>query len=295
MRGVASACGSATVVNAIATGKGAAFAVELKVRAEVELTTRAGEIRGEILDEPSESPRLIEICAERVLEHLGLERKYGAVIRTTSEVPIAVGLSSSSAAANAAVLATFAAAGRRPKPKVALNLGVDAALEAGVTITGAFDDAAASLLGGGVITDNYKRRVLKRFQLDPRLRVLVYVPPGKLHTAEVDRAMVKPLAKLVDLAHELALSGDVMRALTLNGLLYSCALGHDGSIALEALRAGALAAGLTGTGPAVVAIAKPGDVDKIKEAWRGKPGRIIVTKPSREGARVEVGSWARRG
>ena len=288
MRAVASACGSATVVNAIATGKGAAFAVDLRVRAEVELTAQAGRIRGQILDEPSEDPRLIEICARKVLEHLGLERTLGAVVRTSSEVPIAVGLSSSSAAANATVLATFAAAGRRPKPKTAINLGVDAALEAGVTITGAFDDAAASFLGGGVVTDNYGRRVLRRFELDPRLRVIIHVPPAKLHTADVDRSRVEPLAKLVELAHRLAMSGDVMRALTLNGLLYSCALGHDHGTALEALRAGALAAGLTGTGPAVVAIAKPSDAERVMEAWRGRPGKVIVTKPSSEGARIEV-------
>ncbi|MFH1821011.1 MAG: hypothetical protein ABH852_01000 [Methanobacteriota archaeon] len=36
--GVASACASATVVNAIAAGKGAAFGVDLRVRARVELT-----------------------------------------------------------------------------------------------------------------------------------------------------------------------------------------------------------------------------------------------------------------
>ncbi|MCS7131998.1 MAG: shikimate kinase [Hadesarchaea archaeon] len=294
MRGVASACGSATVVNAIATGKGAAFAIELRVRAEVELTAEAGEVKGQIVDEPSEDPRLIEICAEKVLEHLGLEHKYGAVVRTTSEVPIAVGLSSSSAAANAAVLATFAAAGRRPKPRIALDLGVDAALEAGVTITGAFDDAAASYLGGGVVTDNLKRRVLRRFRVDPRLRVLVHVPPYKLHTARVDPARVKPLAGLVEVAHGLALRGNVFEALTLNGLLYSWALGHEQEVALEALRAGALAAGLTGTGPAVVAVVRPGNVERVREAWRGRTGRIIITKPSQEGARVEVGAWARR-
>ncbi|MDI6820195.1 MAG: shikimate kinase [Candidatus Hodarchaeaceae archaeon] len=290
MRGIASACGSATVVNAIATGKGAAFAVDLRVRAEVELTDRAGEIVGRIADEPSESPRLIEVCARRVLEHLGLDRTYGAKISTTSEVPIAVGLSSSSAAANATILATFAALGEKPQPKVAVNLGIDAALEAGVTITGALDDAAASFFGGGVITDNFKRRVLKRFRVDPKLRVLIHVPPAKLHTARVDVERTKLLSKFVEAAHKQALGGDILGALTLNGLLYSCALGHDQDIALDALKMGALAAGLTGTGPAVVAIARPGDVGRVKRIWQKRPGRIVVTRPSIEGARMEVKS-----
>lgn len=287
-RGAASACGSATVVNAIATGKGAAFGVELRVRAICELTKRPGEIVGRVADDPSESARLIEICARKVLEHFGLERTYGARVQTRTEVPIAVGLSSSSAAANAAVLATFAALGKKPKPKLVLNLGIDAAFEASVTITGAFDDAAASLFGSGVVTDNTKRRLLRRFKLDPKLAVLIYVPPMKFHTSQIDIAKVKPLRRSVEVAHDQALRGNVFGALTLNGLLYSGALGYDQMIALDALAAGALAAGLTGTGPAVVAIAKPARVKDIKKAWRGKPGVIIATKPATRGARIEV-------
>jgi len=288
VRGVASACGSATVVNAIATGKGAAFGIELRVRAEVELTDQPGAIVGHIADDPAENPKLIEICVRKTLEKLKLDRTYGAKVTTNSEVPIAAGLSSSSAAANAAVLATFAALGKKPLDKTVLDLGIDAAFEAGVTITGAFDDAAASFFGCGVVTDNTKRRVIKRFKVSPNLKVLIYVPPSKFYTSKTHVREIKLIAKFVDAAHKRALAGDIYGALTLNGLLYSRALGHDAMVAFDALSAGALAAGLTGTGPAVVAIAKPKNTAAIKRAWRGRPGRIIVTKPATKGARIEV-------
>jgi shikimate kinase len=100
-------------------------------------------------------------------------------------------------------------------------------------------------------------------------------------------AKIKPLRRGVEVAHDQAVRGNVFGALTLNGLLYSGALGYDPTIALDALAAGALAAGLTGTGPAVVAIAKPGRVKDIKRAWRKRPGGIIITKPALEGARIE--------
>ena len=286
-RGAASACGSATVVNAIATGKGAAFGVELRVRAECELTSEPGKIVGRVADEPSESARLIEICARKVLEHFKLERIYGARVETRSEIPVAVGLSSSSAAANAAVLATFAALGKKPEPRVALNLGIDATFEAGVTITGAFDDAAASLYGCGVVTDNRKRRVLRRFKVGPGLKVLIHVPPTKLYTSKVELALVKPIRRAVEIAHSMALRGDIWGALTLNGILYSGALGQDPTPALEAMARGALAAGLTGTGPATVSVAKPDVAEAIRKAWRARPGRIIITRPAVKGARVE--------
>ena len=288
MKGVASACGSATVVNAIASGKGAAFAVDLRVRAEVELTKKPRKIIGRIADDPKESTKLIEICVKKVLKHLKLDKVYGAKVTTRSQVPIAVGLSSSSAAANAAVLATFAAVGKKPRAMDALNLGVDAAMEAGVTITGAFDDASASSLGGGVVTDNFKRKILKRFEVDPKLRVLIHVPPKKLYTGKIDAKKVKKLANFVNVAHKLALSGDVLSALTMNGLIYSRALGHDPVIAIEALDAGAIAAGLTGKGPAVVAIVEPKNLIDVKKVWSKRAGKVIITKPSKVGAKVEA-------
>jgi shikimate kinase len=186
------------------------------------------------------------------------------------------------------VLATFVALGKKPSATTALNLGVDAAMEAGVTITGAFDDASASFLGGGVVTDNFKRKILKRFKVDPKLMVLIYVPQKKLYTSKIDAKKVKKLANFVNVAHKLALSGDVLSALTMNGLIYSRALGHDPTIAIEALDAGAIAAGLTGKGPAVVAIVEPKNLSVVKKNWSKRAGKIIITKPSKVGAKVEA-------
>jgi shikimate kinase len=283
--GVASACASATVVNAIATGKGAAFGLELRVSATVELSRRFRGIRGKV-EGGRESPKLIEACVKRVLRWLGAE-EFGARAQTTSTIPVAVGLSSSSAAANAVVLATCAALSERPRIREILELGVNAAFDAGVTLTGALDDAAASLFGQGVITDNVKRRVLKRFRVPERLRVAILIPPSKLYTTSLSKKNFASIREGVEEAHRLALSGEVWSAMVLNGLLYTHALNQDPSPALEALRAGALGAGLTGTGPATVAI---GDADAVIETlklWRRKPGRVILTTPAKTGGRVE--------
>ena len=48
--------------------------------------------------------------------------------------------------------------------------------------------------------------------------------------------------------------GKIWEALSLNGLIYSSAQGYDTSIAIDALAAGAVAAGLCGKGPAVTAV-----------------------------------------
>jgi len=64
------------------------------------------------------------------------DSKHGAKVATKSQIPIASGLKSSSAAANAAVLATVDALGEKLESLEAIKIGVQAALDAKVTITG---------------------------------------------------------------------------------------------------------------------------------------------------------------
>lgn len=286
MKGFASACGSATIVNAIATGKGAAFALDLRVKAEVELTENSQDIIGDIEGVTGDTS-LIERCVENVLKKDGAIDQYGAKVQTSASLPVAVGLSSSSAAANATVLATASALGKELEDEEAINLGIEAAFETGATITGAYDDAAASYYGGGVVTDNEDRELLKRLDLDPELKVLIHLPPEKFYTADTDVERARLLSELVESAHEEALSGNLYGAQTLNGLLYSSILERSVKPALEALDAGALSAGLSGTGPATVAISEKEKVEEIEKRWGRSASEIIVTKPSEEGAKIE--------
>ncbi|MEM4294847.1 MAG: hypothetical protein QXV86_03670, partial [Candidatus Caldarchaeum sp.] len=53
------------------------------------------------------------------------------------------------------------------------------------------------------------------------------------------------------------------------------ALGLPTDPALEALRAGALAAGLSGTGPAVAAVCTEEHVDLVEESFQRFEGKVI--------------------
>ncbi len=286
MKGIASACGSATIINAIALGRGAAFAIDVRVESTVELEEEKSQIVGEVGD-ASEDPTLIETCVKEVLDFYGVSDKYGGKVRTTTHLPVAVGLSSSSAAANATVLATSIALGEQIEPEEAINLGIEAAFDAGTTITGAYDDASASYYGGGTITDNEERKLLKDFEIDPELNILIFLPYRQSYTVEMDEGKAKIISRQVEVAHEEALSGNIFGAQTLNGLLYSSILGYDSKPALEAIENGALSAGLTGTGPGIVAICEDDKVENIKNVWREYECDIMITNPSEEGARRE--------
>jgi shikimate kinase len=285
-KAVALSHGAATIVNAMALGKGAAFGVDLWTKAEVKLTDEPAIIKGEITSDPAESTALIERTVARVFQHFGIEKRFGAKVKTWSDIPIARGLKSSSAAANAVALAAVAALGETLEDLTVIKLGVEAAFEAKVTVTGAFDDACASYFGGAVVTDNLKRKVVKRFTLPQGLTILFMVPSGKAYTGDSDVAKLKIVKPLVEIAYTEASKGNFWAALTLNGLVYSAALGYDTSIALDALAAGALAAGLCGKGPAVTAVVAHDKVDSVKAVLQCHEGEVLQARLNHEKARV---------
>jgi shikimate kinase len=278
--------GAATIVNAIALGKGAAFGVDLWTKAEVKLTDEPHLITGEITSDPTESTILIERTVSRVFRHFNVEERFGAEVKTWSNIPAARGLKSSSAAANAVALASVAALGETLDDLEVVNLGVDAAFDAKVTVTGAFDDACASYLGGATVTDNLKRKLLKRTVLPEDLTVLFHVPSSKAYSVDSDVDRLRTVKPLVEVAYEEAVKGNFWMALSLNGIVYSSALGYDASVALDALASGALAAGLCGKGPAVTAVVSGGKIDSVRTALQNHEGDILQAHLNHEKAKV---------
>jgi len=286
MKAEAVAHGAATIVNAIALGKGAAFGVDLWTKAEVRLTEEPNVIKGEITSDPAESTVLIERTVSRVFKHFSVEKRFGAKVKTWSNIPVARGLKSSSVAANAVALAAVAALGETLDAMEVVKLGVDAAFDAKVTVTGAFDDACASYFGGVVVTDNLKRKLLKRVALPDDLTVLFHVPSKKAYTADSDVTKLKTVKPLVEIAYNEALKGNFWVALSLNGVIYSSALGYDASVASDALAAGALAAGLCGKGPAVTAVVSSDKIDSVKTALQHHEGEVLQAHLNHEKAKV---------
>ena len=103
--GKATAYGAVTIINAISCGLGATLGIDLKTEATVKLTDNPGKIIGKIYPDIEENTILIQKVIEIGLRHFNLNQKYGAIVETKSNIPIARGLKSSSVAANAITLA----------------------------------------------------------------------------------------------------------------------------------------------------------------------------------------------
>ncbi|MFD1567954.1 shikimate kinase [Halolamina litorea] len=294
MDGHAAAPGAGTVLNALATGRGSAFALDIETSAHVELDG-SGAVSGTIDGQPDADTELIERCVTLAVERWGDDpaaadlpaadpAAVGGTVRTESEVPTAAGLKSSSAAANATVLATADALGLAGivDHEEACRIAVDAAREAGVTVTGAFDDASASMLGGLTVTDNTADELLAREEVD--WAALVWTPPERAYSADADAdrcELVAPMARLVE---TLALDGEYGRAMTVNGLAFSAALGFSADPAVEAMPH-VEGVSLSGTGPSVVAVGEPEGLEAVEERWSERPGETLRTETRPTGGR----------
>lgn len=284
MKKIVRSPGSATIINAIATGFGSAFGIGLDIVCEAETSSDSIKCSNDVGADNS----LMEICIEKVFDHYNIDKdEFGINLKTKSSLPMASGLSSSSASSNAVVKITSSIISEefdlKPLDDLEIiNMAIDASLDAGVTITGSFDDATASYFGGVVVTDNKNRKFIIKEKMD-EYPILIYMPNFYSKSGDSNPDRMKLLAPLVETAFDFAKQKDYFKALNLNGLIYSATLGFDSTIAIDALQAGAIASGLSGTGSSFVAVVDDNSIDSVTDAWSGYEGKVFRTEVDNKG------------
>ena len=287
MKGKVRSPGSATIINAIATGFGSAFGIDLDIECEAKTVSEGIECFNDV----GADTTLMELCVQKVFSHYNIDKTdFGINLKTKSKLPMASGLSSSSASSNAIVKVTSSIVSQEfdlePLSDLeVINMAIDASLDAGVTITGSFDDATASYFGGVVVTDNRNREFIIKEKMEEH-PILVYMPNYYSKSGDSNPERMKVLAPLVETAFEFACEKNYFKALNLNGLIYSATLGFDSSIAIDALESGAIASGLSGTGSSFVAVVSEDSIDDVKSSWEKYEGRIIETEVDNVGCRL---------
>ena len=273
--------GAISIVNAIATGKGSALGISLKVTAEVELQKGHGLrfITGRNGD------RLIKNIIQKTIPKETIESNMIS-IRVDSEIPIRYGLKSSSAVSNAIVLACSQIAMEEDiNDNTILEVAALSSLEAKVSLTGAYDDATACYFGGFTVTDNYSRRLIRKERAPENLYAIIILP------SSTTRGDVRKLRNLSDIfidAFRFAESGQYWKAMKLNGVLASAALSSSYAPAMAAMEHGALSASISGNGPSIAAVGNEDAIEPIVGALSKYDGEIIVSKVNNEKANVKI-------
>ncbi len=271
MSGHGTSYGAVSVMNAIPCGIGSTIGIGLRTDAEF---TPSDSVRIELVDRPNLNPRLAEVCAKRALEWIG-EETEGFELTVRTDIPPSQGLKSSSSVCNAVISAVLDSYGVEKDPLEVVRLGVECAKYCKVTITGAFDDACGCGLGGLVVTDNSLNILISRDEI-PAYDVVICVPDRSIPKSKVPVERYKALkGEYEALVPEIR--DGYLGVLTKNGEYVSQIIGGGSDLARKALDLGALAAGISGTGPATAVLTERGDGGRMAEGL-GCP--CIITETS---------------
>jgi shikimate kinase len=271
--------GAISIVNAIATGYGSALGIALKVTVELELQKGRG-----ILFQPELETNLLENIIDKIIPN-ETRRNNLISVKVNSQIPVGMGLKSSSAISSATVLACTGLIGNNLDDRIVLSSAVRASLDSGVSITGAYDDSTACYFGGFVVANNYGCELIHREEAPTDLYVVVFLPADKR------RGNIHNLYVLSDLfmdAFNLARDRQYWRAMKLNGLLTTSVLSGDYEPVLESIQRGALAASISGNGPSIAAVTYKEHIEDIKQIFVKYDGITLVSKANNEKASIKI-------
>jgi shikimate kinase len=276
-----------SIVNAIATGKGAAIGIGLDCKIKAILIKRKSHRRVLLESNVKDRHRLIETCVEYTERFLKSKIPENSAVSLSiqSEIPYAVGLKSSSAVSIACVTAISNALNKKLDYRDILRISCLASKGSGASITGAYDDASACLLGGFVVTDNYQFKLVRHTRVPKSIGelALIRLPSGKKkYTSSVDSKVYSNLKQESMKAIDYARRSKIAQAMMMNSIVQCAALDYSFEPITFALEEGATAAGISGKGPAIAAFCQSSKIaHAIEKRWIEEslsPLEILKTK-----------------
>ena len=266
-----------TIVNALFTGVGAAAAISIPVDARVELTERpSGTETLQVIRPPAETP-LVRTSLVSALNAFGPGRAFDVELSIHSNIPPSRGLKSSSAVSTAVISAVAAGLGVEAPPELVAGISADVSRRVGLSATGAFDDALASVAGGCVVTENRAHRKLREIVCDPEWRVALWVPAETHRPSPEWGERFAARSGEGRAAAQLAEKGDLLGAMARNTTLVEKVMGYEYGPLREGLRRlGAVGSGVSGMGPTIAAIAPASAIPRVLGGLPSGSGELFT-------------------
>lgn len=272
--------GAVSLVNAIATGSGAAVGIDTFVKTTLEVKEGTGIYITS--DNKTISSRLINKVIQNSVPKKQLE-KIRLELDFQSNIPTGYGLKSSSAISTAVSMACSKAFQRKFTDKKILKIGVESSIQTKVSLTGAYDDACACYYGGFNVTNNYKRNLVLRRPAPNNLQAIIFLPKSRKRG---NLKKLKNFKPAFEKAWELAKNGDYWNASILNGIATSSILNSNPELIFKLIEKGAIGATISGNGPSIMAITKKGHNSNIKKEFSSLEGNIIISNINNKKAEV---------
>ena len=269
--GRGSANGGVSVLHAAGLGKGCSIGIELST--EVSLVAGEAEVSS---DEHGILDSVMAVWTES-----GYPRPDDTGWMVSSEVPIGQGLKSSAALACAAAMALNEASWTALSDFDIVDIAVAAQRRAGCTITGSMDDAWAAISPGWKLVDpiqSSRDSVLLEGDIDEGLTVLIALRGPR--PAEMQPDSFSNQRKIFERAMASLSSGSVLSAMSANGMAVAAATGDDEALRIcnSVIARGAIAAGVSGSGPAIAIVCYEQGVEQLADFLTESDMRVIHSR-----------------
>ena len=274
--------GAVSILHAMGTGKGCSIPVKLQTLVNIH-----------------DEPRTILGDEHDLLSHVSsIWRKNGFPLPSVfgweiiSDVPIGQGMKSSSALACAALRALDKASWTGLSDFEIVDLAVEAQIRSGCSITGSMDDAWAAMSPGWKVVDPSvpsNESILFEGELETGLTVMI----GLRGRREIilEKETFSRNSQIFDRAFASLINGSILDALSSNGMAVATSTGDFEALRISnsMIASGALAAGISGSGPAIAIVCYEQDKEFLESQVRQFCEQVLITEfTTLEGLREEV-------
>ena len=207
-----------------------------------------------------------------------LPEKYGWQV--SSEIPIGQGLKSSSAISCAAIKALNQATWAGLNDTEIVNLAVSSQRKSGCTITGSLDDTWASISSGWKLVDPNKpaqESILLEGKIEDEIIIFLILRGRRKKEVNIDN--FKKQSRFFERALNSLSNDSIFQAISTNGMAVAAATDDDEAVRIcnKLIARGAIAAGITGSGPAISVISFVQDSEVIRQSLNDLEYEIVET------------------
>ncbi len=263
--------GAVSILHAMGTGKGCSIPVKLQTLVNIH-----DESRTVVADEHDLLSHVSSIWKKNGFP---LPPVFGWEV--VSDVPIGQGMKSSSALACAAIRALDKASWTGLSDFEIVNLAVEAQIKSGCSITGSMDDTWAAISPGWKVVDPSvpsSESILFEGELETGLTVMIGLR-GRRKTTPEKEAFSRN-SQIFDRAFASLINGSILDALSSNGMAVASSTNDFEALRVSNLMiaSGALAAGISGSGPAMAIVCFEQDKEFLESQLRQFCEQVLMTE-----------------
>ena len=263
--------GAVSILHAMGTGKGCSIPVKLQTVVNIH-----------------DEPRTVVGDEHDLLSHISsIWGKNGFPLpsvfgwEVVSNVPTGQGMKSSSALACAAIRALDKASWTGLSDFEIVDLAVEAQIKSGCSITGSMDDTWAAISPGWKVVDPSappNNSILFEGELETGLTVMIGLR-GRRKTTPEKEAFSRN-SQIFDRAFASLINGSILDALSSNGMAVAASTDDFEALRISNLMiaSGALAAGISGSGPAMVIVCYKQDKEFLESQLKQFCRQVLITE-----------------